>query len=109
MSRAKQRALEKYPLLADDDKEGLEALKYVGMECECAAVYNEAQESKQAYFIEGYHQAEKDLALTWEDMMVIHKCIKDAMNSHLYEWFTEEGQQRIYQNVLDRFNKQKKV
>ena len=58
-------------------------------------------------FLLGYQQAEKDNALTWNDMMVIHKCIKDAMNSHLYEWSTEEGQQRIYQNVLDRFNKER--
>ena len=62
MSKAAERALEKYPLMADDDKEGLEALKYIGMECECASVFNEVQEAKQAYFIEGYHQAEKDVA-----------------------------------------------
>ena len=71
MSKAEQRALEKYPLMADDDKEGLEALKYIGMECECASVYNEVQESIQAYFIEGYHQAEKDNELTWEDIRKI--------------------------------------
>ena len=61
MSKAEERALEKYPLMADNDKEGLEALKYIGMECECASVFNEAQEAKQAYFIEGYKQAEKDM------------------------------------------------
>jgi len=66
MSKAEERALEKYPLMADDDKEGLEALKYIGMECECASVFNEAQEAKQAYFIEGYNQAEKDLSdISW--------------------------------------------
>lgn len=61
MSKAEERALEKYPLMSNDDKEGLEALKYIGMECECASVFNEAQEAKQTYFIEGYNQAEKDL------------------------------------------------
>ena len=61
MGRAEERALEKYPLIPNDDKEGLEALKYIGMECECASVFNEAQEAKQAYFIEGYYQAEKDI------------------------------------------------
>ena len=64
MSKAEEKALEKYPLMSNDDKEGLEALKYIGMECECASVFNEAQKAKQAYFIEGYHQAEKDLKLT---------------------------------------------
>lgn len=54
MSKAEERALEKYPLMSNDDKEELEALKYIGMECECASVFNEAQEAKQAYFIEGY-------------------------------------------------------
>jgi hypothetical protein len=33
--KAKERALEKYPLMSEDDKEGLEALKYIGMECDC--------------------------------------------------------------------------
>lgn len=66
MSKAEERALEKYPLMSEDDKEGLEALKYVGMECECASAFNEVQEAKQLYFIEGYHQAEKDLdILSW--------------------------------------------
>ena len=57
---------------------------------------------------EGYHQAEKDLELTWEDMMIIHKCCKDAMNNHLYEWSTTDGQQKIYEEVLKRFNKERK-
>ena len=62
MNKAEDRALEKYPLMADNDKDGLEALKYIGMECVCASVFNEVQEAKQAYFIEGYKQAEKDVA-----------------------------------------------
>ena len=56
----------------------------------------------------GYRQAEQDTALTWEDMMRIHKHIKDAMNYHLYELQNGiEGQQKVYQNVLDRFIKEK--
>lgn len=110
MSKAEQRALEKYPLMSEDDKEGLEALKYIGMECDCASVFNEAQEAKQAYFIEGYHQAEKDLELTWEDMMTIHKCIKDAMNFKLYKMLEGiEGQKEVYEEVLKRFKAQKGV
>lgn len=71
IDKATERALEKYPLMSEDDKEGLEALKYIGMECDCASVFNEVQEAKQAYFIEGYRQAEKDLELTWEDIKII--------------------------------------
>lgn len=55
-------------------------------------------------YIKGYHQAEKDLDLTWEDMMLIHKCIKDAMNHHLYKMMEGmEGQKIVYQEVLKRF------
>ena len=58
---------------------------------------------------EGYHQAEKDVALTWEDMMLIHKCIKDAMNYHLYKMMEgEEGQKTVYQEILKRFQDLKK-
>ncbi len=102
MSKAEDRALEKYPFMSNDDKEGLEALKYVGMECECASVYNEVQEAKQAYFIEGYHQAEKDLELTWEDMRLLDllTCVVD-MNCDLEE-------KEHYQEVLKRFKNLKK-
>ena len=59
--------------------------------------------ARKAY-LKGYHQAEKDLELTWEDMMIIHKCIKDAMNYHLYKMMEGvEGQKVVYQEVLKRF------
>jgi len=59
-------------------------------------------------YIAGYHQAEKDLELSWEDMMLIHRCIKDAMNYHLYKMMEGmEGQKVVYQEVLNRFNKEK--
>ena len=103
MSKAEERALEKYPLMADDDKEGLEALKYIGMECECASVFNEAQEAKQAYFIEGYHQAEKDLELTLEDIKEI--CVQSVLvEVDLGGLVSDE---RHYTEVLKRFNKQR--
>ena len=55
-------------------------------------------------FIKGYHQAKKDMELTWEDMMLIHRCIKDAMNYHLYKMMEGvEGQKVVYQEVLKRF------
>lgn len=100
MSKAEERALKKYPLMSNDDKEGLEALKYIGMECECVSVFNEAQEAKQAYFIEGYHQAEKDNELTWEDIKIIEKLL--GFDNII------ESPKEFYQEVLKRFNKERK-
>lgn len=85
MSKAEQRALEAYPLMSNDDKEGLDALKYIGMECECASVFNEVQEAKQAYFIEGYHQAEKDIKKELSDLFqeFTLDCINDNKDIHI--------------------------
>ena len=59
-------------------------------------------------YIKGYHQAEKDLELDWKDMMIIHRCIKDAMNYHLYKMMDGiEGQKMVYREVLKRFNEQR--
>ena len=94
--KANKRALEKYPLMQDGDEKGLEALKYIGMECGCASVFNEVQESKQAYFIEGYHQAERDLidkAVGWiGEIYNYHEIMRYSDScepplSELTEWF----------------------
>ena len=115
MSKAEERALEKYPLMEDDDKEGLEALKYIGMECECASVFNEVQEAKQAYFIEGYQQAEidigdpfeygyikaeKDLELTWKDMELIYEISCDVFNEQDGHFYNVS---KIWEEILKRF------
>ena len=85
MSKAEEAAIKRYPKIGLYDN----LMKRIG-------------------FIEGYHQAEKDLELTWEDMMLIHKCIKDAMNYHLYKMIEGmEGQKVVYQEVLKRFKAQK--
>ena len=100
MSKAEERALEKYPLMPNDDKEALEALKYIGLECECTSVFNEAQEAKQAYFIEGYHQAEKDIELTWRDLKTLDDISDDVYAECDVEMFDEI---EYYQEVLKRF------
>ena len=46
-------------------------------------------------------------SLTWEDMLTIHRCIKDAMNYNLYAFQTVEGKQNVYKDVLRRFKAQK--
>lgn len=101
MSKAEERALAKYPLMADNDKEALDALKYIGMECDCASEYNEVQESKQAYFIEGYEQAEKDLELTWKDIELIVNIDKDTDNEESI--IGVRNNKEHYQEVLERF------
>lgn len=92
MSKAEDRALERFPVHEGASKEWIEShLKGI-----CSD------------YIAGYHQAEKDLELTWEDMMLIHKCIKDAMNYHLYKMMEGvEGQKVVYQEVLKRFKERK--
>lgn len=106
MSKAEERALEKYPLMADDDKEGLEALKYIGMECECASVFNEVQEAQQTCFIEGYHQAEKDLELTWEDIASINDIVTNMLND-CSDNILYDTEMKFCQEVLKRFKAQK--
>ena len=59
MKRAKEEALKAYPPRS------------------IAANYDTI--SRRDAFEFGYLKAEKDLELTWEDMLIIHKCIKDAM------------------------------
>jgi hypothetical protein len=67
---------------------------------ECASEYNEVQESKQAYFIEGYHQAEKDLELTYDDICEIMEIREDVLEMDSYE--------NLYEEVLNRFNELKR-
>lgn len=89
MSKAEEKALNVYPIKIAE-REG----------------YDENLRERKG-FVKGYHQAEKDLELTWEDMMLIHKCIKDAMNKYLYAFQTMEGQQKVYEDVLRRFKEKK--
>ena len=59
-------------------------------------------------FIEGVEWADENPNLTWEDMMLIHRCIKDAMNYHLYKMMEGvEGQKVVYQEVLKRYREMK--
>ena len=53
-------------------------------------------------YIKGYHQAEKDLELTWEDMRLI-----DRIASKLL-LLRQEDDRDFYQEVLKRFKEMKK-
>ena len=95
MSKAEERALEKFPVHEDASEEWIKMhLKGV-----CAE------------YIEGYHQAEKDLELTWEDMrklyiifaevdVEIELCKADNIKSETIGY---------YQEVLKRFKDFKNV
>lgn len=50
-------------------------------------------------FLNGYQQAEKDLALTWQDIKAIEKLL--GFDNII------ESPKEYYQEVLNRFNKQK--
>lgn len=52
------------------------------------------------YFIEGYEQAEKDLALTAEDVQAIFNKVRDLQ----FQYCATEG---CYQEVADWFNEQR--
>lgn len=66
--------------------------------------YNYVKEIAKHFFEAGLNASNP---LTWEDMMLIHKCIKDAMNYHLYAFQSADGQQKVYEEVLKRFKTQK--
>ena len=81
MSKAEDRALEKYPIL----KTVLGDINYLPRIC----------------FIEGYHQAEKDLELTWEDIDMLLKISPFVDEQHC------DNNREFCEEVLKRFKEQR--
>lgn len=54
-------------------------------------------------YIEGYHQAEKDLELTWEDVSLLRSILFDVE----HEGFTNFPYEEFCKEVLKRFKAQK--
>ena len=82
MNKAEDRALERFPVHKGASKEWIEShLKSI-----CGD------------YIEGYHQAEKDLELTWEDIKTIDKLLNQCVDYS-----------NPYQEVLKRFKEQRYV
>lgn len=91
MSKAEERALEAYPVLFSE-RNG----------------YDNTFKDRRESYIKGYHQAEKDLELTWEDLALIrlafdatedninHGCLKISPMTKEY-----------YEEVLKRFKETK--
>lgn len=88
MDKATQRALEKYPKRKDGQTRG-----YVCDDNDVRRIYSQ-----------GYRRAEKDLALTWEDVKAIFK-IADNYDSELNrpKYLTQE----YCKEILNRFNEQR--
>ena len=91
MSKAEERALEKYP----------KKIEWVGNQWD-GAPFDVNSKSRAAYK-QGYHQAEKDLELTWED--VREMCKQSVLvEIDLGGLVSDE---RHYTEVLKRFKAQK--
>lgn len=95
MNKAENLAKELFPLL-ETDKIGNNL--YI--------TYNTEQLAKQEGFVKGYHQAEKDLELTWEDIPEIFRISEQLKTSW---WFRDNeqtkliGTQVFWEEVLKRF------
>ena len=93
MSKAEDRALEAYPVLFSE-RNG----------------YDNTFKDRRKSYIKGYHQAEKDLELTWKDMEKIVDLYDDV-----YCDFSIDGKggktntEEHYQEVLKRFKERKEL
>ncbi len=79
VSKAEDRALERYPILKTQLGD-INCLPRIG-------------------YLEGYHQAEKDLELTWEDIEAIDQLLWDLCG----EYSGKKDNEGYYQEVLKRF------
>ena len=74
MSKAEERALEAYPKMSRISEPHGE----IPADNETHYLGDVNTEKREAY-IKGYHQAEKDLELTWEDMMAIDDLLDELL------------------------------
>jgi hypothetical protein len=86
MSKAEERALEAYPIVMSQYSDNCKEY--------------DSNESDRLTFIEGYHQAEKDLELTWEDIGAIDNLLWDLSVEHSKNHSSNEV---YYKEVLKRF------
>lgn len=91
MTKAEERALEKYPA---------KIAKCIIFPETKGADFNTV---KRKAYQEGYEQAEKDLDLTWEDIRVIAKLLEDITGGDLPVEFSDLGTEGCYKEVLRRF------
>lgn len=70
-------------------------------------ISEEYPEKVKVAYLQGYEQAKKDLALTWEDIKIIVKILADS------DWYDFEingklWSKEFYEEVLKRFKEAKK-
>jgi len=71
--------------------------------------YNTEQLAKQEGFIAGYHQAEKDNELTWDDVSLLN-CLLNEVEQEFKKGVYEDRTYKGYcQEVLKRFKAKKRV
>lgn len=91
MSKAEDRALEAYPV-----KEEWVGNQYGGLE--------DVNKLSREKYTEGYHQAEKDLELTWKDILLLADIEQDVF---CHSDSPLKGVQAAYEEILKRFNETK--
>ena len=92
------------------DKACISAVKEVCQRCHlykenCGILDYPDQCSISGRYIDGYHQAEKDLELTWEDLKMIDDISDNVYAECDVEMFDEK---EYYQEVLKRFKETKR-
>ena len=95
MSKAEDKALEAYPIVISQHSDNCKEY--------------DSNESDRLVFIEGYHQAEKDNELTWEDVEIILNAFLDLCIENNEQRKTKRYTDKEYcQEVLKRFFKERK-
>lgn len=72
------------------------------------ALYSSQMENEREGFIKGYEQAEKDLALTVKDLELLHTFLCAVKNNKQGCFTFRRLSDEQYQEVIHRFNEQKK-
>ena len=72
-------------------------------------IFGDASIACQVAYVKGYHQAEKDNELTWEDM-VLFRTLFDATDANIRSGSIkiQPMTKEYYQEVLERYNKERK-
>ena len=96
---SEQRALEAYPVFYKGDK-------YNNPTNQKEDPYDSNLHDRVVYE-QAYTQAERDLALTWEDIERIHIFLYAIKNNKTGQFTFKRLPDEQYQEVLDRFNKQR--
>ena len=92
MSKAECRAIETYPKDIEE---------YIDVNGVKSVVDNNSWQ--RTIFLKGYHQAEKDLELNWEDVSLLKSILFDVE----HECFTNYSYEEFCREVLKRFKKQR--